>query len=252
MEDESGDQVNSVSRTFDIIEALKKLNGAGVSQVAEHAGIPTSTAYNYLNTLQAREYVVKEGSEYHLANRFIHLGDFAKNRLQLVNVVKREIEPLLEETGGTVNVVVEEFGLGIYAYSRTAATGLQNFAHVRKREHLHSTAAGKSILANLPDGRVTEILETRGVPQKTSSTIVDEEELYEELARIEERGYALNDEENTPGIRAVGAPIRTGEETCAAVSVAGPLNRFTDEMFYEELPGLVRNTSKSVEVDIMS
>lgn len=244
--------VKSVARAFDIVEALKELDGAGVSELADSTGIPPSTVFNYLATLREREYVVKDGQEYALANRFIHLGDYAKNRHDLVDVARREIEPLVEETGETVNIMVEENGLGIYAHSRTAATGLTNFAHTRKREHLHSTAAGKAILAALPDERVDEILAERGLPRQTTGTITDEDELREELEEIREAGVSFNDEENTPGIRAVGAPIRTGGEEVAAVSVAGPINRFDDDLFYNTLPRLVSNTAKSIEVDLIT
>lgn len=243
--------VKSVARAFDIVEALKEFDGAGVSELADRTGIPPSTVFNYLATLREREYVVQEGQEYALANRFIHLGDYAKNRHDLVDVARREIGPLVDETGETVNIMVEENGLGIYAHSRTAATGLTNFAHTRKREHLHSTAAGKAILANLPDDRVDEILEEREIPRQTTATITDEAELRAELDEVRESGVSFNDEENTPGIRAVGAPIRTGDGV-AAVSVAGPINRFDDDTFRNTLPRLVSNTAKSIEVDLIS
>lgn len=243
--------VKSVARAFDFVEALKELDGAGVSELADRTEIPPSTVFNYLATLQEREYVVQDGQEYALANRFIHLGDYAKNRHDLVDVARREIEPLVKETGETVNIMVEENGLGIYAHSRTAATGLTNFAHTRKREHLHSTAAGKAILANLSDDRVDEILEQRGLPRQTTATITDEPELRAELDEIRDSGVSYNDEENTPGIRAVGASIRTGNGV-AAVSVAGPINRFDDDTFRNTLPKLVSNTAKSIEVDLIS
>lgn len=243
--------VKSVARAFEIIEALKELDGAGVSAIADQTGIPPSTVFNYLATLQEQEYVVKHGETYALADRFIHLGDYAKNRHELVAVASREIEPLVEEVGETVNVMVEEYGLGIYAHSRTAATGLTNFAHTRKREHLHSTAAGKAILANLPPDRTDDILETRGLPRQTAATITDESTLRDQLDTIREAGVSYNDEENTPGIRAVGAPIRVGEANIAAVSVAGPINRFHDEVFRERLPELVSNTAKSIEADLV-
>lgn len=252
MTDQPGNHVKSVTRALDIVEALKDLNGGGVSEVADRVEIPPSTVHNYLATLQAREYVVTKGSEYHLADRFIHIGDFAKNRHDLVNVGEWEIEPLVEETDETVNLVVEEYGMGIYVHSRTGAGGLRNFAHIREREYLHSTSAGKALLANLPEERVEAILANRGLPRQTSSTITDRSELLAQLSTIRERGYSLNDEENTPGVRAVGAPIEMETGDFAAVSVAGPINRFTDEMFYDELPDMVRRTAKSIEVDLVA
>jgi len=45
------------------------------------------------------------------------------------------------------------------------------------------------------------------LPSLTENTITDEDELYEELAEIRERGYSINNQETIPGLRAIGVPI---------------------------------------------
>ena len=63
--------VKSVETAFRIVDALKTLNGAGVSELAAHLDIPKSTVHNYLSTLVQEEFVVKEGSSYRVGIQFL-------------------------------------------------------------------------------------------------------------------------------------------------------------------------------------
>lgn len=253
MDDHATNPVQSVHRTFDIVECLMDLGAAGVTEVAESVDFPVSTAHNYLNTLRERGYVVKEGSDYRLAAQFIHVGDYARHRMELYHVARPSIELITEQTDwGAVNLVVEERGRGIYVMSEAKTNTLQNYRSVRRREYLHSTGAGKAILSELPDDRVEAILDKHGLPRRTANTITDREELLAHLQEAGEQGYAYNDEENTDGIRAVGAPIQRSDGTYASVSFSGTVNRMTEEVFREEVPELVRDAAKSITVDLVS
>lgn len=209
MAEESG-TVQSVWRVFWLIKRLKRLDGAGVTELSEETALPISTVHNYLDTLREIEYVVKDGREYRLANRFIHLGDYARYRGELFSAGKSFVDWIVEETGEMVNLMIEEFGRGIYAISKTGETRLQNYSQARRREYLHSTGAGKAILSKLPGERVEEIIDDLGLPKQTEQTITDRATLLERRRNVRERGYTLNDEENTDGIRAMGMGIEWG------------------------------------------
>lgn len=56
--------VQSTVNTFAIVEALRELDGAGVSELAAYLDIPKSTVHNYLSTLEQEEYIVKEDGAY--------------------------------------------------------------------------------------------------------------------------------------------------------------------------------------------
>jgi DNA-binding IclR family transcriptional regulator len=86
---------------------------------------------------------------------------------------------------------------------------------------LHSTAMGKAILAEEPDERARALLAAHPLEPFTERTITDPDRLMDELAAVRRLGYAISDEENLPGVAAVGAAIRnSGGRAIAGVSSA--------------------------------
>lgn len=102
--------IQSVQTTLRIVEALKELNGAGVTEVAEHLDLPKSSVHNYLSTLQQEGYVVKKRQMYHVGLRFLESGAFARHRQQIYEIAKSEVADLAEETGELVNLATIEHG----------------------------------------------------------------------------------------------------------------------------------------------
>lgn len=79
--------------------------------------------------------------------------------------------------------------------------------HIGTRVPLHSTALGKAILAHLPSEQFRTIVDQRGLPSFTERTTTDIDTLLEELEAINNRGYAIDDEEHHEGLRCIAVPI---------------------------------------------
>jgi IclR family acetate operon transcriptional repressor len=252
MPPEGDSTITSVERTFDILEQLKQHGKTGVTELAENVDMPPSTVYNYLRTLEQRQYIRKDGNQYEIADRFVHFGDFARMRHPLYRTGRPNIVWLAEETGKTVNLMIEEYGRGIYLTAANRERHLRNFAHERQREYLHTTAAGKSILASMTDAEVAEVIEAQGLPARTENSITEKDELLSELSRIRDRGYAINDEENTSGIRAVGAPIENPDGPDAAVSLSALAGRCSIDELEEDLAPQVRDTVEAISLELRS
>jgi IclR family acetate operon transcriptional repressor len=243
--------VKSVETGFRIFDALKDLNGAGVSELATHLDIPKSTVHNYLSTLVQEEYVVKEGSSYRVGIRSLEYGAYARVQLDIYGIAKPEVDELAETTGELANLMVEEHGRGSYLHRARGNKAVQVEAHVGTRVPLHSTGLGKAILAHLPRERVDEIVERHGLPASTPNTITDREELDDELAQIREEGVALDDGERITGLRCVAAPILSKKDRIlGAISVSGPSNRIRDERFTEVLPNRVLEIVNVIELNV--
>ena len=84
----------------------------------------------------------------------------------------------------------------------------------------HATAAGKVLLAYRPQWR--DAVLSAPLRAVANGTIVDPERLRRHLGRVQQHGYAIEDEELLPGVRAVGAPVRASEadEAIAALAVS--------------------------------
>jgi DNA-binding IclR family transcriptional regulator len=232
--------VKATGRTLSIIEGLQRLNGARVTELAEELDVSKSTVFNHLATLQKRGYVVMEGDQYYLGLRFSNLGRYARNRKESY-VWARELADYLESNTNLESaVVVEENGIGKYLKSETGdVTDPNIYPQVGGRVHLHATAAGKAILAELPREDVEWIADRWGLPAQTDNTITDLDRLFEELETVRQCGYAVNEGENSEGVRAVGAPIfepGSASTLLGAVSVSGPKYRMNGEWLEEELP----------------
>jgi DNA-binding IclR family transcriptional regulator len=236
------------------MEFIKSNGGVGVTELSQALDIPKSSAYTQLKTLAENDFVVKQGDEYVLALKFISFGEYVRNRDPLYKYGKPQVDKLARETGQYAHLVTEENfrGFNLYQFrGDTSVGGRYQNQKLQQPDHLHYTAAGKAILAHLPDERVHEIIAQRGLPNKTDNTITESEALFKELAEIRERGYAYNDEEELRGFRAIGAPIKNAEsEVLGSLSISGPTSYFSGDQFRESLPERVIESANIIEVNI--
>jgi DNA-binding IclR family transcriptional regulator len=236
------------------IFALRELDGATLTELADHLDRSKSGVHHYLSTLIENQLVVKDGDEYHLSSRFLLFGEYVRQRSELYQVGREEIDNLAAETGEYAHLMHEENGLGIHLYKSQAKSGAAAdfYRHkTTKPDYLHFSAAGKAILAHLPRERVEEIIDRHGLVGKTENTLTDRESLLDELELIRSREYALNDEEEVRGTRAVGAAVLDSEGTpIGGLSVSGPTTRIDDERFYEKLPKDIMRAANIIEITL--
>lgn len=246
----AGRRVKAVQTTCQIIDALRSLDGAGISELADHLGLAKATVHSHLTTLVDNEFVVKRNDTYKISLRFVDFGKYAKNDVDIYEITRDEVDRLAEETGEVSQFMVEEHGQGVYLHKARDENAIQTASYIGNRKKLHCTALGKAILSQLSEERIEEILETHGLPQQTNQTITDREELYEELEQIRNQNFAFDDEEALQGLRCVAAPIEHfTDDLQGAISVSGPTSRFKHERFTEEIPELVRDATNVIEVN---
>jgi len=145
--------------------------------------------YNHLATLHDQQYVVKDGDQYKLSHRFFNLGEFVKHRDPLYTAGRSEVDRLADETGESAHLMIEQFGKGTYYYKAQSEKGISQEYHwnlLEETDYLHWTAAGKAVLAELPEERVQEIIDTHGLPAMTEESITDPGHLFDELSEIRE------------------------------------------------------------------
>lgn len=237
-------------KTFDIIETLVEVDGAGVVELADHVNLAPSTVHDHLATLASRGLVVKEDSEYHVGLKFLEYGIHARNRLQFIDKAQPELRKLANETGEIAWLYTEEYGRGIVVHKETGENALETVGHFGWRPYLHCTAAGKAILAHISKDEVDSIIELHGLPEHTAQTISNREELYAELETIRKQGISVNGEEQNDGIAAVGVPLLLNGEVLGAVSVSGPTHRILAEHSQDEIASLIKNLTEEIELKL--
>ena len=251
MDGKSGNAIQSIETTFEIVELLRKKSGAGVTEISDELDIPVSTTHNHLSTLQQKGYLLQKEGDYHVGLKFVYLGDHVKNQLDIYAVGEQYINQLADETGEVANLLVENGGFGVYLKVVRSEDALDLDSYSRRREYLHCTAAGKAILAHESREKVDRVIEEHGLPEFTENTITNSGEFYAELEEIRNMGYAFDDEERLDGLRCVGSPLlNESNGVFGAISVSGPTIRMSGERFRNTIPDQVYNTAKVIEIEI--
>lgn len=241
--------IKSVGTSLRIVESLRELNGARVSEVAEALDMPASTVHSHFSTLREHGFVTKTGDIYHLGMKFLSLGEHIRSRSDAYQLAKIKVRQIADETDLRTHFIVEADGEGWYLYS--ISRDIKAYASVGKTAPLHATAGGKAILSELPRVRVEAIIDEHGLPRFTSETITDADELFDTLETARERGYTYNLEEHLNGICALGTPVVTESgDVVGAISVSGPVHQLRGERLETELPKLILGVSNELELNI--
>jgi DNA-binding IclR family transcriptional regulator len=242
--------IQSVKTTINILEILKDLEGATLTEVADDLDVTKGAVYNHLTTLAEHGFVVKQGDEYQIGLRFCDFGEHSKHQKKIYSTLKPPVEELAKETEMMVTVMVEENGKGTILYRTHEHSRLSPKTRVGSRVHLHYTALGKTILAYLPRQRVESIISNHGLPKLTENTITEREALYDQLSEIREQGIAFDKEESVRNIRCVAAPIRTHSgDVLGSISVAGVKGRVQGEFYKTELPEKVQDAATLIGIN---
>lgn len=241
-------QLKSIQRAFELIDLLWQMDGGTPSEFAHRLEIPISTAHDYLQSLEATDYVVKEGGRYQLSYGFLSMGSRLQRRNKLYHVAKPEVRTLAEETGEIANVSVEEGDQWILLHDESGYRGLNLGIYPGLKTPLHTHAAGKVILAHLPAGRRSALID-RELEQMTSYTITDGTALKSELSTCRKRGYAIDTNEQVVGMGVVASPLLDSETILGAVAVVCPSSRLTDEDYRKELVRKTRESADSIVIN---
>jgi DNA-binding IclR family transcriptional regulator len=234
--------VQSVDRAVSALEILAQRGEAGVSEVATDIGVHKSTAFRLLAALEERELVeqTQERGKYRLGFGILRLASAVPGRLDVTRQGRPVCEQLAVRLGETVNIAVRRshFVVNVDQVRGPTAVGAHNW--VGELTPLHATSSGKVLLAYMSPEDRREMLKTAGLARLTGHTITSYAELEKQIEAVPRDGYACSIEELEEGLNAVAAPIynHTGE-VIAALSVSGPVYRFTRARLEAVIPDVV-------------
>ncbi|TVQ38046.1 MAG: MarR family transcriptional regulator [Geminicoccaceae bacterium] len=231
-EDKSG-QVQSLTRALALLEAVAESHdGLTLSDLAELTGLPPSTAHRLLTTLEATRFVRFEPSQglWQVGIQAFVVGNAFVRTRDVTAIARPHMRRLRDECGETVNLYLEDAGEVVCMTQVESRQLMRAIARPGGRVRMHVSGAGKAILAHLDENRLRAILLQHGLKRYTAQSIDSPAKLRAELARIRERGYAIDDEENAVGLRCVAAPILDEHGLpVAAISLSGPTARLGDD-----------------------
>lgn len=244
-------KIQAVERTFSIVEKLLELDGATCVDVSNQLELPVSTVFDHLDTLVTLGYVVHDDGKFQISSRFLDIGIQMQNQQEVYNISEQELRKLSEEVGEHAVLMIEENGYGVFLDIARSESSVQIIAQTGTRTWLHTTASGKVLLAYTGRDESEEIIESRGLHERTDNTITDRENLFEELETIREQEYAVDNGEGLEGLNGIAVPIidRSVEDIAASIGIYSPDNQNVDQFIQDSLSELKR-TANTIEINL--
>ena len=228
---EVGD-VQSLDRAVGLLELLASGEGLALSELARRAGLPPSTVHRLLNTLHKRGLVGHEAVTglWTVGVGLFRIGSAYLRIRKLPDIARPIIRALLLEVGETVNVSMLDQSELICVAQAEAHAPVRAFFRLGCRLPVHASGAGKAILAAGTEAFQQRLLGMAPLERFTVNTHCSRAALAERLAEVRARGWAIDDEEHTLGMRCVSAVILDKwSEPVGAISISAPMVRMPPE-----------------------
>ncbi len=225
--------VRSVDRALGLLEHLAaQTRGMTLGDLAAAAELSTSTAHRLLTTLQDRGFVRFERLTGHwlVGRTALAVGANYAGSRELVALARPILRRFSATCGETLNLGVIDDGKVVFLQRVDPRTRQSFVPTVAPAIPAHCSSIGKALLAALPAREIGHALAPEKLVQVTPNTVVSERALRRELEAARRAGFALDDEENTIGLRCVAAPVFDEYgRAVAAVSMAAPADRLNNE-----------------------
>ena len=229
--------VQSVERTFKVMELMATNGKMGVREIAGETKLHSTVVHRILTTLVELGYADKhtETEKYLLTYKMLAVGSKIQERNDVVNLVHPYLVELSEKCKETVHFI-ERAGAHIRYLDKV--TPVANIFAMGSRVGLElpmaGTAVGKAVLAELSTEEVEKIWAEESVIRYTPNTICDLKKLISQLEETKKTGFAYDNEEREQGLFCVGVsiPDYKGNYTYG-ISISAPLAKVQGETLEE-------------------
>jgi DNA-binding IclR family transcriptional regulator len=241
------EHTTSLQRAFAILEYLDgSRRGQNISELSRRLGIPKSTTHVIVVMLRRLGYLTldERKREYSLGLKVYGLGRGLMKSFTLPEQALGPMKWLAEVTRCTSQLAILADDQAMYIQKVEGPGFIQFDSYVGKRTNLHCTGVGKVLLAYAAEQE--HLLNRKSFARYTKRTITSPAALRRELARVRQKGYALDDEEEELEVRCIAAPVFNHSGECmAALAIAGTIAEMRDDKI-EEFAGCLIRATKNV------
>ncbi|MCZ2150136.1 MAG: IclR family transcriptional regulator [Bryobacterales bacterium] len=217
--------MSSSLRCLEVLRVLARSPYAySLTEIANALSIVKSSAHRFLTTLIAGGFVEQDmpTRRYQLAGTALWVGTAYLRHSKIYRCGYELVHNLARDAKTMAHLAVWDNDMVLYLHSIGPPRSLNLFADAGERRAVHATALGKAMLAHRPAEDLRRIFNTER-ERYTENTLTSLAAMSEELHRIREVGYAVDNEEGTRGVRCVAAGIKDqGERVIGAISTSGP------------------------------
>lgn len=240
--------IQALNRALDVLDLLSRHEGLSLSAIARNLDQSPATMHRVLATLHARDFVETspEGQDWHIGPTAFRIGSAFLRHTNVFERARPFMQELMQVTGETSNLGVERAGQVLFTGQVETHEAIRAFFPPGTVAPLHASGIGKALLSGYAPEWLARFLEGYDFARFTEKTIGDAATLRAQLAEVQARGYAIDDEERTVGMRCVAAPIfNIHGEAVAGISVSGPVQRM-GETRLPEIGAAVTKAARAV------
>ncbi|MGI9462569.1 MAG: IclR family transcriptional regulator, partial [Aestuariivirgaceae bacterium] len=226
---------SALNKAIAVLEAVTAhAQPIGLPELTDRLGLPRQTIHRILVQLTDSG-LIKRGRE---RDRYMigpRLSQLATGTLVAANhqaPVRSVLQNLVDDINETCNVGVLDGLDFVYLERIESDWPLRVHLQAGSRVPAYCTSGGKVLLAQLPARARRRLLRSRPLKAFTPATITDAGKLDSDLAQCRDSGFAVNDEEFTPGIvgLAVPVPVNAGQPVVALACHAPSARVALDEL----------------------
>ena len=242
--------ISVLLRAFEVLGAFDQgpQDQLSLSEIARRTGLPKTTVFRLLASLEQIGAVERGDLHYQLGLRLFELGERVPLKRDLREAALPFMGDLYEVTHETVHLAVLE-GTDVVYIERILGhrTRPRPLSSVGGRLPAYCTGVGKALLAFTPKA-ASSVVSKGTLAARTPYTIVNPKLLLEELRTVRSLGLAFDRDENSVGVHCVAAPIIVRGVAVAAISVAGRPDRIS----IERVGSAVRTASLGLQRQLMT
>jgi DNA-binding IclR family transcriptional regulator len=246
-------KINSIERCLKVIDILSDYPaGLKLTEISGHLDLHPSSVHHMVSTLLPHDYITQDPDtkKYSLGFRFLEISRKILDNLDIRKVAHRHLEVLRQECQEAVHLAMLRGDKVVYIDKLDTPSGLSLATYVGFATDSHAAAGGKVLLAGLEDEAVKGIYKNKSLKAYGKNTITRLPALMAELAKIRKQGYAVDNEEYYEGVRCVAAPVRSGGQVVASISVTGSIFTMTRGRIEKELAATVVKAADSVSAEL--
>jgi len=220
--------IQVIARAAKVLRSLEgEPDGLSLREIADKVGLARSTVQRIVGALVDEQLLIAAtpNARVKLGPSLIRLAASANIDFgELLKPYMQDLSRLIEET---VDLSVLKGKRAVFINQVAARNRrLQAVSHIGDAFPLHCTANGKALMATMAEPELDKYLKTK-LEKFTPNTITDVIGLITEIEDFQQNLIAVDREEHTEGICAVGTSFKDPFGQVLALSVPIPAHRFS-------------------------
>ena len=241
--------IQSVDRALLLLEYIADHpeSRPSLTELAAYMNMDKSSIFRLLSTLMKHGLVRQEENRktYRLGYRLFNLASSLYDQMKITRVVSPVLREIAYKTRENAHLAVRSGTWAVFIDREQGSNLISANTNIGDREELHCTAVGKSLICDFSLEELKLLFAKHSLEKYTDKTITDLPLLMDELKKVKEQGFAVDNEEYNSNVVCVAGPLYSyNGKIIAAVGISGPKDRMLPDL--ERNIGIVSDSARKI------